>query len=169
VWIRFPARRRIAIIGSVPRALIAVATGFGSGLFPVAPATFASALVTAAVWWLWPVSPAAETILIAALLPVAVWIAGAAERHLGHDAHPIVIDEVAGQLLALWMVPREAGWMLFAFFLFRLFDVWKPLGIYRLQRLPGGFGVVSDDVLAGLYARTVLLVAGWLRRVVIGT
>ena len=145
---------------AMARTAIAFATGLGCGFFPIAPATLASALVTAVVWWTWPVSFAAETILIAALLPFAVWTSGVAETHLGHDAHPIVIDEVVGQLIALWMLPREVGWMASAFFLFRLFDVWKPLGVYDMQRLQGGFGVVTDDVLAGLYARLVLVAAG---------
>ena len=143
-------------------AAIVFATGLGTGFFPIAPATFTSALVTVATWWIWPVSFAAETILIAVLLPFAIWTSGVTERHLGHDAHPIVIDEVAGQLIALWMLPREVGWIAAGFFLFRLFDVWKPLGIFALQRLPGGFGVVSDDVLAGFYARLVLLAAAFL-------
>lgn len=147
---------------AMARTAIAFATGLGSGLFPVAPATFTSALVTAAVWWIWPVSFAAETLLIMGFLPFAVWTSGVAEKRLGHDAHPIVIDEVVGQLIALWMLPREVGWMAAAFFLFRLFDIRKPLGIYGLQRLPGGFGVVSDDVLAGLYTRLVLVAAGYL-------
>ena len=138
---------------------LAVATGLGSGYFPVAPATFASALVALAVYLLWPVSGGAEGLLIVALMPLAVWTATVAERRLGHDAHPIVIDEVVGQLIALWMVPRTWPWMLAAFLLFRLFDIAKPLGARESQVLPGGWGIVADDVLAGAYARLVLWAA----------
>jgi len=161
-WRRHPAWRRrsaSAILPGVNALALALATGFGSGFFPVAPATFASALVALAVYLLWPVSAGAETLLIVALAPLAVWTATAAEKQLGHDAHPIVIDEVVGQLIALWMVPRTVLWVGAAFLLFRLFDIWKPLGAHESQDLPGGWGIVADDVLAGVYARLVLLAA----------
>ena len=137
-------------------AALALATGLGSGFFPIAPATFASALVTLVVWFLVPVSPVVEGVVALALVPVAVWSAHQAEKRLGHDAHPIVIDEVLGQWLALWAVPRSAVWMGAGFLLFRFFDIAKPLGVYRLQSLPGGWGIVADDALAGLYSRLVL-------------
>jgi phosphatidylglycerophosphatase A len=140
----------------VHTASLILATGFGSGYFPIAPATFASALVALAAWLFWPVSPVREAVLIAALIPLAIWSAELAERRLGHDAHPIVIDEFAGQLVALWAVPREPVLVLAAFLLFRLFDIWKPLGASALQRLPGGTGIVADDLLAGVYARLVV-------------
>lgn len=143
-------------MNAVARAL---ATGFGAGFFPIAPATFASALVTLAVWLWWPVCVGTEGVLIAVLTPVAIWSAHVAERKLGHDAHPIVIDEVVGQLVTLWAVPRSVPWMVAGFLLFRLMDIWKPLGARDLQRLRGGWGIVTDDLLAGAYARGVLLAA----------
>jgi phosphatidylglycerophosphatase A len=149
----------LAILSTVNAFAAAVATGLGSGFFPIAPATFASALVVAAVYFLWPAAPVGEGVLILLLTPLAVWSAGAAERTLGHDAHPIVVDEVIGQLIALWAVPRTLVWLAAAFLLFRLFDIWKPLGAYQAQRLPGGWGIVADDVLAGVYARLVLQAA----------
>ena len=79
-----------------------------------------------------------------------------AEKTLGHDASPIVIDEVLGQMITLWFVPRSWPWVLAAFFLFRLFDIWKPLGAREAQNLPGGWGIVADDVLAGIYGFVVL-------------
>jgi phosphatidylglycerophosphatase A len=138
---------------------LALATGFGSGFFPVAPATFASALVTLAVYFLWPAAAGPEALLIVALVPLAVWTAGVAEKRLGHDAHPIVVDEVVGQLIALWAVPRSVVWLAAGFLLFRLFDIWKPLGAHEAQGLPGGWGIVADDVMAGVYARLVLWAA----------
>lgn len=133
-----------------------LATVFGIGYLPVAPATWASAATAVAVWLFLPVAPGLELGLAAGLAALAVWSSGVAERRLGHDAHPIVVDEVVGQLIALWAVPREPGWILVAFLLFRFFDIAKPLGIGALQRLPGGFGIVADDVLAGIYARLTL-------------
>jgi phosphatidylglycerophosphatase A len=147
------------MLARVNAPAIVLATGLGSGYFPIAPATFASALVTLVVWWLVPVSPVVEALAIAALLPLSVWSAHVAEKRLGHDAHPIVIDEVVGQLIALWAVPRSLVWMAAGFLLFRFFDIAKPLGINGLQRLRGGYGIVADDVLAGVYSRVVLQVA----------
>ena len=78
---------------------------------------------------------------------------GEAEKTLGHDAKPIVVDEVIGQSLALAVrAARTIAAYVAAFLLFRLFDIWKPLGAREAQRLPGGFGVVADDVIAGLTA-----------------
>jgi phosphatidylglycerophosphatase A len=140
-----------------------IATFFGAGYFPIAPATFASALVAGILFLLGPgpdqlargrIGPEALVILL--LLPVSVWSAHRAERTLGHDASPIVIDEVDGQMIALWHAPRSWPWVLGGFLLFRLFDIWKPLGANRAQDLPGGFGIVADDVLAGIYAALVL-------------
>lgn len=141
---------------------LALATGLGSGFFPLAPATFASALVTLVVWLVVPVSPVVEGLVALALVPVAVWSAHQAEKRLGHDAHPIVVDEVLGQWIALWAVPRSALWMGAGFLLFRFFDIAKPLGVYRLQSLPGGWGIVADDALAGVYARLVLGALIWI-------
>ena len=143
-----------------------IATFFGAGKFPVAPATFASAIVAGILFALgsgpdpqahgWPLI---EAIIILALLPVSIAAAHRAEKTLGHDASPIVIDEVVGQMIALWMVPRDWTWVLAAFLLFRLFDIWKPLGANEAQNLPGGFGIVADDVMAGIYACLVLQAA----------
>jgi phosphatidylglycerophosphatase A len=136
-----------------------IATGLGSGFFPIAPATFASALVVAALALVGVGHPAIEAIVIVALLPVAIVTAHRAEKTLGHDASPIVIDEVVGQMITLWLAPRTWPWLLAGFFLFRLFDIWKPLGARRLQDLPGGWGIVADDVLAGIYGFLVLQAA----------
>jgi len=130
----------------------AVATLGPVGSVPVAPATAASALVVLAGWFL-PVPPLpAALLLVAAGAAVSVWSAGEVEKVLGHDARPIVIDEVVGQSLALLLVPRSAPAFLAAFLLFRLFDIWKPLGARESQALPGGWGVTADDVIAGLTA-----------------
>ncbi len=138
-----------------------IATGLGSGFFPIAPATFASALVVGALWLLGSDAsgqghPMVEAVVMLALVPISIASAHQAEKSLGHDASPIVIDEVLGQMLALFLVPRTWPWLLGGFLLFRLFDIWKPLGARRLQDLQGGWGIVADDVLAGFYAFLVL-------------
>ena len=130
----------------------AVATLGPVGFAPIAPATAASAVVTLIAWFV-PILP--MPIVIAALVVgtlIAVWAAGIAEQSLGHDAGPIVLDELIGQALALLFVPRLLVAYVVAFLLFRIFDIWKPLGARQIQRLPGGWGVVADDVMAGFMA-----------------
>ena len=130
------------------------------GYSPVAPATAASAVVTAVAWFL-PTMPLAGAIaLLAVSALIAVWAAGEAEQELGHDAGPIVIDELVGQWIALLFAPHRIGVFVAAFFLFRLFDIWKPLGAHEAQALPGGWGVVADDAIAG--ATTLLVLQGLL-------
>lgn len=122
------------------------------GYFPIAPATAGSAVVTAAAWFL-PVLPLPWSLALLALVTgIAIVCAGIAEETLGHDAHPIVIDELVGQWIALLFVPRSLVAYGAAFLLFRLFDIWKPLGAREAQALPGGWGVVTDDVIAGATA-----------------
>lgn len=122
------------------------------GSTPIAPATAGSAVVALAGYFIPAPALWVALLLILACSALAVWSAGAAELSLGHDAKPIVIDEVVGQCLALLFVPHH--WLAFfaAFVLFRIFDVLKPLGAREIQRLPGGWGVVADDVIAGLTA-----------------
>ena len=132
------------------RPVVWLATLGPAGSSPIAPATIASAVVTAVAWFLpVPALPVALVLLALATL-IAVWAAGEAEKDLGHDAGPIVIDELVGQSLALLFAPHRIGVFVAAFFLFRLFDIWKPLGAHEAQRLPGGWGVVADDAIAGL-------------------
>src|SRR5207249_12147583 len=98
------------------------------GYAPFAPATVASAVVTLVGWFTPPPLPAVTFTLLMVGTAVAVAVCGQAEKTLGHDAKPIVADEVVGQSLALLFVPHRPIAFLVAFLLFRLFDVWKPLG-----------------------------------------
>ena len=129
---------------------------FYTGFFPVAPATFASF-----VWLvLWLLVPGGRYLChwatLAAVLPAAVWLSHVMERDYGNDAHEIVVDEVVG--MQITFLTARPDWMtgLAGFFLFRIFDILKPFPAGRSQRLPGGWGVVADDVIAGLYAFAVL-------------
>jgi phosphatidylglycerophosphatase A len=147
-----------------PRALLA--TWFGTGLLPIAPGTWASlaALPFAAVLaWLggpWLVLIAAALVFI-----VGIWAAGPYMAALGvHDPRAVVIDEIAGQWLTLAFAPLDPLAYLAGFFLFRVFDVLKPWPINVMDREIGGaFGVMADDVLAGVYAALVLwAIVTWL-------
>ena len=138
----------------------AFATFFYTGFFPFAPATFAT-LVFLLVYVLVPGGDwlTTWTIFLPTLI-LSVPASTAVERTHGKDPHCVVIDEIVGmQIVLLGATPTLAG-VATAFILFRIFDVWKPFPIDRLQSLPGGWGIVADDVLAGLYARIVLVLAG---------
>jgi phosphatidylglycerophosphatase A len=88
---------------------------------------------------------------------VSVWAADVSCRILArNDPSLVVVDEVAGFLLALFLVPLTFGQICIGFFLFRLFDVLKPFPIRNLENLRGGLGVVADDLLAGVYANLSL-------------
>ena len=129
-----------------------VATAGGLGYAPVAPGTVTSLVVALAVWALAPGLPGllGATAVVTA---IGIWASAREEARVGvHDPSIIVVDEVAGMLVALIAAPPGLGWVLVLFFLFRVFDVWKPYPIDRLQALPGGWGIVADDLLAGVYA-----------------
>jgi phosphatidylglycerophosphatase A len=152
----------------VRRLAVWIATGFGIGYLPVAPATWASLAVALL---LLPFAPVLDPWVVGAaalaLAAVGVWSAGEAEKTLGTDAKPIVIDEVVGMLVGICGVTMGSSPLLtlgLAFVLFRFFDIVKPFGIRRSQVLPGGWGVVVDDVLAGIATNLALrLLVGWLR------
>lgn len=142
------------------RLPLLVATGLGSGYFPFAPGTVGSALgvlLHAGLWFAGgPLATLAGMLVATAL---GFWSAGKAEAHFARrDPGPVVIDEVAGQMLSLLFVPLTAGTALAGFILFRIFDILKPFPCRRLERLPGGSGIMTDDLMAGLYANLVLQV-----------
>jgi phosphatidylglycerophosphatase A len=86
--------------------------------------------------------------------------ATACERHFQKkDPRACVIDEVAGQMVGLWTLPRQTGFYVAAFLLFRLFDIWKPFPVNRSESLPHGLGIMTDDILAGGYTLVILLIA----------
>ena len=151
------------------RLALLVATGLGLGFSPVAPGTVGSLATLPLAWALWHAG-GTGAILGGALVAtvVGVWAAGVTARGLGaSDPGPVVIDEVAGQLVSLAFIAPSPQALAIAFVLFRVFDVWKPVPIRRLEKLPGGSGIMADDLLAGVYANLVhqalrhLLSGGW--------
>ena len=151
--------RLLATVGGLGDLLPAPGTTVGS---LVAVLVFA-ALVRLAPAVLLPVGAAVLVLLV----PLSVWACGAeaARRGVG-DPGPVVLDEVTGQWLALVVVsaaaaaPPSLAAIAVSFLLFRIFDVLKPWPISRLERLPGGWGVVADDLAAALVAAVVQLIAG---------
>ena len=149
----------------VQRVALLVATLGGVGRAPFAPGTVASAVTAVALGLAAPSRPTV-TVFLLAVIVLGTWAAQGAERLLGgKDPGAIVIDEVAGMTLSVVALPLTAGVLLAGFALFRVFDVVKPYPANALQRLPGGIGVMIDDLVAGLYALLVLLFArallGW--------
>jgi len=135
---------------------VAIATVGGVGWAPVAPGTVASAL-TAVVLGLVPFSRAGVIIGFVAVTLIGTWAAEHAERALGDkDPGAIVIDEVAGMTLSVLLLPLTVPVLAVAFVLFRVFDVLKPSPARQAQALPGGLGVMVDDLIAGLYALAIV-------------
>ena len=142
-----------------------VATSFGAGFLPVAPGTWGS-LVAIALWiplYLWASVGATAIITIAAILLymwAGVWASNIAEKYWGKDPVAACADETVGQWIALIPVTPLCPWweILIAFALFRLFDIYKPLGIKKMEKFPGGWGMMADDILAGVYAAILIFI-----------
>ena len=143
----------------IEKLSMVIATVFGIGYMPKCPGTAAS-LATAAVIFVLP------EVDMAARLMTIVWLFGMglgaiihAEKRLGvHDSPVIVIDEVCGMAIALLLVPKTLVWYGAAFALFRFFDIVKPSPIRDLERrITGAFGIMLDDVLAGLASMGIVL------------
>jgi phosphatidylglycerophosphatase A len=151
-------------------AAVWVATCGGVGYFPIAPGTAGSAvgIVLVAAIGRAGLGPGGSWALLAAaavsILVVGVWAAGRAEKFFGRtDPGHVVIDEVAGQVITFLAQPEASWkWLLAGFVLFRVFDVLKPFPVRQAERLPRGWGIMADDVLAGLYSLAVLAVLGHL-------
>ncbi len=145
-------------------------TFLGIGLLPGGPGTWAAG-ATAIIWYFAArgahTSPTALTIgtliALAAVTLAGIPAASVVERESGRqDPGHVVVDEVAGQLTALLLVPFDIGHVLLAFVWFRFFDILKPPPVRQLERLHGGLGIMVDDIAAGIYALLVgLIVHHW--------
>lgn len=148
------------------RIILFFASGFFSGYAPLASGT-AGTLVGIAIYILLNQLPLKlYGILTLAIVIVGIWLSYRAEAILGEkDSGVIVIDEIAGFLVTMFALPMTWQTMTIGFFVFRAFDIFKPFPIRRIdQRLPGGWGVMLDDVLAGVYANLTIQL---LRRVML--
>lgn len=136
-----------------------LAFGFGSGLAPKAPGTFGTLAALPLYLLMAELSLPIYLglVLVGALL--GIWICGRASQDLGvHDHGGIVWDEIIGYLLTMAFAPPGWIWMLVGFLLFRFFDILKPWPIRWLDRqVAGGFGIMLDDLLAGVFAGLVML------------
>ncbi len=154
-----------------PRLSLAIATAFGLGYIPKAPGTFGSLLsvVLAGLYWFrwephiafleWRLDytfPASMMWFAILVSLVGVFVASRVAEYLNYkDPQIVVIDEVAGQLIAyigLGAVAPNWKYLLLGFILFRVFDIWKPFPARQAESLPGGLGIMADDWIAGIYA-----------------
>lgn len=129
-----------------------IATFLGIGKIPFAPGTWAS---LAAIPLFYPLidDPIFHAGTLVVLFFLGVFTTGQYAKSLGQvDPPSAVIDEVLGMGVAMWAIPRQWPYVVMAVILFRLFDIWKPFPIRRIEKLPGGWGIMTDDLAAGLYA-----------------
>ncbi|MBI2281612.1 MAG: phosphatidylglycerophosphatase A [Bacteroidetes bacterium] len=144
-----------------------IATFFGTGYSPFAPGT-AGALLAALILILFHyfqivlAYPFLFFLLILITSLIGIYSTNKLLYVWGKDPSKIVIDEAVGMWISMFFVPFSLLNLFLAFGLFRLFDIYKPFGIKKLEQLPGGIGVMADDILAGIYANIVLQLIIWL-------
>jgi phosphatidylglycerophosphatase A len=164
--------KSLKIEGAVDLLAIFIATGFGAGFIPFAPGTFGSIVGLLIAYGLianlaFDVVLLQNALIVAGLIlaTLGIWSGTRAENIFGRkDAGQIVIDEVCGQVISfVFIAPYLAGlgpqwrwWMIAGFALFRAFDILKLYPMDRLEELTGGFGVMVDDIVAGIYAAVLL-------------
>lgn len=140
------------------RGAMAIATGGFAGYWPLGPGTLGTCVALPLIWLVggWPVL--LQIAFAGALFAVGVWASDRALKVLKKDDAPqIVVDEVAGFLVAMVAVPVTPYWLVCGFCLFRLLDIFKPYPISWLdENIKGGWGVMVDDLAAGVFANVVL-------------
>lgn len=136
-----------------------IASIFGIGYIK-GGGTIASVVTCTAIYFLWQYplwqQPVPFILLGLSITLLGVYVGNKVEPFWGKDSYRVVIDEVAGMWITLLFVPAHWHYLLAGLVLFRLFDIWKPLYIKRTEALPGGWGVMMDDVVAGIYANIVM-------------
>ncbi len=152
--------RQTALSG--PAGLLAC--GFGSGLSPVAPGTAGTLVAVPLAYAFGGFASPIPWAILAGLFLLGVYVCGETSRRLGTHDHPAIVwDEMVGYWLSVSCVPLSWPWLLAAFVLFRLFDIFKPWPIRLLdRRVSGGFGIMFDDCVAALYTLVLLAGAQWI-------
>ena len=133
-----------------------IATGFGTGLAPKMPGTVGSAFAVLLVWLAFPSLLWAQIALVVGTSLLGVWTSQNVSTYLGvKDPSMVVIDEIAGIFVCFLLVPVNIWTLIIGFLLFRLFDIWKPGPIGALEKLPGGWGIMLDDLLCGVFVNVL--------------
>ncbi|MDE6575141.1 MAG: phosphatidylglycerophosphatase A [Muribaculaceae bacterium] len=141
-----------------------IATSFGAGFLPVAPGTW-GALMAIVLWlplYLWAGTAATLIVTSAAIIVLGIlgtWASSVSEKYWGPDPVVACVDETVGQWISLLPVLPFCPWweIVLSLALFRFFDIFKPLGIRATEKLPRGYGMMADDVLAGIYSAVIIL------------
>lgn len=124
--------------------------------------TIAAAVTCGLIWLFWPTVAGQNNwifLLVTIIITLAgIYVGNKVEPFWGKDSYRVVIDEVAGMLVTMAFIPHSVYLLFAGFVLFRFFDMVKPLYIRRLEALPGGTGVMMDDILAGIYGNIILQV-----------
>lgn len=143
------------------RFILLLATGFGAGYSPIAPGTLGTLLAVPIYYFLSEMSSPLYELTLITFFFLSSWVSGQAQQYFGKmDDQRIVIDEMMGFFFTMFWVPKTPLFILLGFILFRFFDIVKPPPIRLLERVRGGYGVVLDDVLAGVYANLLLHLFG---------
>lgn len=135
-----------------------IATFFGIGYLGKGGGTVA-AIALCLIWIIVPwdkQSAFLQIIILLLVFAVGVWSGNVVDSIWGKDSNKVVIDEVAGMMTTLLLIPATPTYLCVGLLLFRFFDIAKPLGIKKMEVLHGGWGVMADDLLAGVYSRLVL-------------
>ncbi len=145
------------------RFCLFLAAGFGAGYVPVAPGT-AGTLVAIPIFLVLSLIPfPVYELTVLTFFFFASWISGEAERRWERKDDPkITIDEITGYLITMLWIPKTILFIILGFFLFRFFDIVKPPPIRLLEKAKGGYGIVLDDVLAGVYSNIILQIVSYL-------
>ena len=137
--------------------IILIASGLGAGFSPVVPGTMGTLIAIPIYYFISSISFPLYELTLVAFFFFSSWVAGQAERYWEKkDDRRIVIDEIMGFLVTMLWVTKTPLSIVSGFVLFRVFDILKPFPIRHLERVKSGFGVVLDDVLAGIYSNILL-------------
>ena len=145
------------------RFILLLATGFGVGYSPIAPGTSGTLVAIPVYYFLSNILSPLYEITLVGFFFLSVWVSENGERFFGKkDDQRIVIDEIMGFLITMLWVPKTLLFVIIGFFLFRFFDILKPFPIPGLEKgFKGGFGIVLDDVVAGVYANIILQIISY--------
>jgi len=150
------------------KVILAIGTGLGAGYAPLCPGTLGTLWGVIIYFWIGVITTNLLWYLgvVLGILILGVWVAGECEFFLEKKDHPaIVIDEVGGFLVGMIGISFSPLFLVLGFILFRIFDIVKPFRIDRLHRLPAGWGIMADDLAAGvltnLFLRVLISMFGW--------
>ena len=146
----------------IKRFVLFFATGFGVGYSPIVPGTLGTLITIPIYYFLSTIKTPIYEVTLVAFFFLSLWVSEKAEIFFGKKDDPrIVIDEMMGFLITMLWVPKTALFIIIGFFLFRFFDIVKPPPIRLVERAQGGFGVVLDDVVAGVYSNIILQIISY--------